>query len=179
MKTTEEACRVYAETAFEIAIKNCIRPAKKGERRKVQISEADSRKMYDFYCARVKNDRDTALVAIGKASRRAGAQSPVIPVAVFLVALMFVLLFAFHSLWPILGAMLAAALTLYIWYNRRRMAQKIWASRKAFKGGTDEALEKMCRILALPYYRIASLPLIGGISAAVIICIYQTIMLFI
>lgn len=179
MITTEQACRRHAEKAFEMAVKNSIQPARKGERVKVKISEADSQAMYAFYRARVKDDRDSALLAIGRASRRAAGKSPVIPVAVFMVALAFVLLIAFHSLWPVIGAVLGAGLWFYIWITRRRDMQKLWASRKAFKGGTDEALEKMCRMMALPFWKVVSLPVTGGICAAIIICLYQTIMLFI
>lgn len=179
MKTKEEACRQYAATAFEIAIKNCIQPAKQGQRRQVKISDADSKTLYSFYRERVNDDDQAAMLAIGLASRRAAGKSALIPVLFFMVALMFVLLIAFQSIWPLLTAVFGCALVIYVYWKRRRTAQRVWASRRAFKGGTNEALEKMCLYLALPVYRAVSMPVVGGLCAAILVTVFQTIKLFV
>jgi len=175
---TADAYKKYAETAFEIAIKNCIQPAKKGERRKVKISETDSKKLYSFYREHVKDENEAAMLAIGRASRKAAGKSVLLPVLFFIVALMFVLLVAFRSIWPLITVVLCAALGFYIYWKPRRSAQMIWANRKALKRGTEESLEKMCILLDLPFWRTVSLPVCGGLIAAIIVTIYQTIMLF-
>ena len=179
MKDLNTACREKCETAFEIGIRNCIKPAQKGSKqRKVAISETDSHILYDFYIKHVENNRENAFLAIGRASRKAARKTEFVSIFVFLVALVFVIITIFRSIWPVFAVLLAAGLVIYLLWKRRRTAQKIWASRKAFKRGTEEALEKMCQVMTMSPHRLASLPLVGGWIAAIIVCVYQTIILF-
>lgn len=178
MKDVSTAAKLKCADAFEIAVRNCIAPPQKGEkRRRVNISEADSRAMYDFYIKHTGGTREQALSVIGSASRRAAMKSPLFSVIVFAAAFLITLLCVFHSLWPMLcAALLAAAAFLLLW-KPRRVAQKIWAGRKAFPRGTEEALEKMCLLLSMPL-RAVSLPLLGGLLAATLVCLWQTVALF-
>ena len=43
------AARKKHMLAFETAVRNCIRPGKRGQRREVNISEADAQELYNFY----------------------------------------------------------------------------------------------------------------------------------
>ena len=176
MKTLEAACKAKCEAAFEVAIKNCLYMDRAEKKKKVKISNVDSNALYDFYISHVQNDREQAFLAIGRASRKAAApNNALLSVLVFLLALMFVLIVMFKSVWPLIAMFLTAGLLLYLFWKRRRTAQKIWAGRKAFKNGTEEALEKMCQVLAMSPHRVASLPLIGGLIAAIAVAVYQTV----
>ena len=72
-----------------------------------------------------------------------------------------------------MGAVLLCAAVFYPLWKRSRTAQKIWAGRKALKGGTADALEKMCLVLAANPLRIVKWPVMGGILAALGVCVYQ------
>lgn len=179
MKSIETAVKEKLTKAMEIAIGNCIgKKTGKGQRVAVNISEKDSKTLYSMYRKYVQDDDAKAMSAIGYASRHAAAPKSLTPYLFFEVALLLVLYMAFHSLWPILFALIVTALVFFILWNPRRTAQKIWANRKAFKRGTEEALEKMCMVLAHPF-RFTSYPVIGGLAAAAIVCLYQTVLVLI
>ena len=169
------AARKKHMLAFETVVRNCIQPGKRGQKREVKISEADAQEMYNFYFKHVAQDREQALTAIGIASRRAAAKSAATSVFVFVAMLTLLVTFIFRSVWATLLVLLVSALAIYLLWARRRVAQKIWANRKGFKRGTEEALEKMCMILALSPLRSAKLPIAGGLAAAAAVCAYKFI----
>ena len=169
------AARKKHMPAFETAVRNCIRPAKRGQKREVKISEADAQEMYRFYRRYVQDDAEQALKAIGAASRRAAAKSAAASVFVFTAMLTLLVTFIFKNVWATLFTLLASALVIYLLWARRRTAQKIWANRAGFKRGTEEALEKMCQILALSPLRSAKLPVVGGLAAAAAVCAWKFI----
>lgn len=175
MKDIKTAVREKLTKAMEIAIRNCIgKPAGKGQKVKVNISEQDSKTLYGMYCRYVEDDDAKAMSAIGYASRHAAAPKSLMPYLFFEVALLLVLYMAFHSLWPVLFGVIASVIVFYVIWQPRRTAQKIWAGRKAFKRGTEEAVEKMCLILSQPL-RFVSYPVLGGLTAAALVCLYQTV----
>ncbi|MCR4621293.1 MAG: hypothetical protein K5663_04355 [Clostridiales bacterium] len=169
------AARKKHMPAFETAVRNCIMPGKRGQKREVTISEADAQEMYNFYFKHVAQDREQALTAIGVASRRAAAKSAAASVFVFVAMLTLLVAFIFKSVWATMCVLLVSALVIYFFWARRRVAQKIWANRKGFKRGTEEALEKMCLILALTPLRSAKMPIVGGLAAAAAVCAYKFI----
>ncbi len=166
MLTLDQAAKKACPTAFEVAIKNCIqKPARGEKKRKVRISEVDSQTMYRFYRQHVRDSHEEALKQIALASRRAAGGGALLSIAVFAVFLALVMALIFKSAWAPLFSVTLCALGFYLYWIRRRTAQKIWASRKAFKGGTSEALEKMCLVLAASPLRTANLALVGGALA--------------
>ena len=175
MKNVETAVREKLTKAMEIAIRNCIGKKVKGQQVKVNISEKDSKTLYSVYRKYVEDDDAKAMSAIGYASRHAAAPASVTPYLFFEVALLLVLYMAFHNLWFLLFALIMSALVFYLIWKPRRTAQKICANRRALKGGTEEALEKMCMILAHPV-RYSSYPVLGGLIAAALVCLYQMIL---
>ncbi|MBR5752534.1 MAG: hypothetical protein IKX84_09110, partial [Clostridia bacterium] len=72
-------------------------------------------------------------------------------------------------------AVTAGALAAYLFWNRRRAAQKLWAARKTFKRGTEEALEKMCLVLASSPLKFANLAFAGGAAALALVFAYKMI----
>ena len=166
MLTLDQAAKRACPMAFEVAIKNCIqKPARGEKKRRVKISEVDSQTLYRFYRKHVRDDHEEALKQIALASRRAASGGALMSVAVFAIFLALVMALIFKSAWAPLFSLTLCALGWYLYWIRRRTAQKIWASRKAFKRGTEEALEKMCLILASSPLRTANLALVGGALA--------------
>ena len=82
------AARKKHMLAFETAVRNCIKPGKRGQKREVNISEADAQELYGFYYKHVAQDRDKALTALGVARRRAASKSAATSVFVFVAMLM-------------------------------------------------------------------------------------------
>ena len=176
MKDIKTAARRRCGTAFEIAIRNCIRPAQKGEKRRVNISEADSRALYDFYREYVKDDSREAMGQIALSSRRAAGRSIAMSAVTFTLVLCVTMALLFKNAWAPIFALLAAVLAGYLYYVPRRTAQKLWANRRALPGGTREALEKMCLILASNPLFCAKKPIAFGLAAAVIVAGVRMIM---
>ena len=173
MKDLRTAARENCGTAFELAIKNCIRRVPASKQKKVEISKEDSEELYRFYLKYVENDRERALGQIALSSRRAASNGLTMSVIVFTLMLSLIFTFIFKSFWAPLGAVLLCAAVFYPLWKRSRTAQKIWAGRKALKGGTADALEKMCLVLAANPLRIVKWPVMGGILAALGVCVYQ------
>ncbi len=172
----KEAAGKKCPVAFEVAIKNCIQKPVRGEkRRRVTISEADSQALYEFYRKYVNSDREEALRQIGYASRRAAGGGALLSVAVFSIFLALVFTLIFKSAWATLAVLTLCALGYYLYWQRRRAAQKLWAARRAFKGGTGEALEKMCLVLAGSPLRTANLSVVGGALALAGVFIWRLI----
>ena len=178
MKDLKVAIKEKLVKAMEIGIKNCIGKKTKGQKVAVNISQADSKTLYSMYRAYVEDDDKKAMSAIGYTSRHAAAPVSLTPYIFFEVALLLVLYMAFHNLWFIFFALIVSAIVFYIIWKPRRLAQKIWANRKALKRGTEEALEKMCLVLSQPL-RYVSYPVLGGLTAAALVCLYQMILVLI
>ena len=170
------AAKKKCALAFEIAVKNCIQKPVKGQKtRKVNISEKDSQTMYAFYLKHVKDDRNEALAQIGLASRRAAGSGAVLSIGIFVLAAAFMFALVFQNAWGPLFAVTAGGLAAYLFWNRRRAAQKLWAARKTFKRGTEEALEKMCLVLASSPLKFANLAFAGGAAALALVFAYKMI----
>lgn len=180
MKDIKTAASGCCGSAFEIAIKNCILPSRKaGSRQRVNISEADSRALFDFYLKNVNGDREAAMAQIALSSRRAAARPMTVSVITFVLVLCVTVAILFKNAWFPIFAALTAALAAYLYIVRRRTAQKIWASRKAFPRGTEEALEKMCLVLASNPLLCASKPVAFGLAAAVLVSLIRILMVLI
>ena len=176
----KQAAAKKCGAAFEIAIKNCIRRGAKGQKKRtVNMSEADARMLMDFCKKNVRNDDTFALMLIKKASQGAGGSGVTLPAIVFALILIFIVLYLSSSLWPALLVLLTGALIYYLYWARRRAAQKIWANRKGFKRGTEEALENMCLVLCTNPLKFAKYTYVGALCGGIIVTIYQTVNLFI
>lgn len=176
MKDIKTAANRKCLAAYEIAIKNCIRKNRDGTvRRRVNISEEDAGELVAFYRKYVKDDRASALVCIADASRRAAGRGSAMSVAVFMIILCFIAVYISKIIWSAAFLAFACALVVYLLWVRRRCAQKIWASRKALEGGTGEALEKMCLLLASSPLICAKKYIVGGLGAAALVSAYQLI----
>ena len=175
MKDLATAAREKCSLAFELAIKNCVHKVKGSRKRRVDISEKDSEELYSFYIDHVQNDRESALGQIALSSRRAASDSTTMSVVLFVLMLAAVVTFIFKSFWAPLTAVLGCALVFYPLWRQRRVAQKIWAGRKALKGKTRDALEKMCLVLAANPLRTVNWTVMGGLIAAFAVCLYNLI----
>ena len=175
MKDLNTAAREKCALAFELAIKNCVHRVKGSRKRKVDISEKDSQELYKFYIDHVKDDRESALGQIALSSRRAASNSTTMSVVIFVLMLAAVVTFVFRNFWAPITAVLGCALVFYPLWRQRRMAQKIWAGRKALKGKTRDALEKMCLVLAASPLRTVNWAVLGGLAAAFGVSLYNLI----
>lgn len=173
MKDLNTAAREKCALAFELAIKNCVHRVKGSRRRTVNISEKDSEELYQFYIDNVENSRENALGQIGLSSRRAASNSTTMSVIIFVLMLAVVVTFIFQNFWAPLTAVFGCAAVFYPLWRQRRVAQKIWAGRKALKGKTRDALEKMCLILAASPLRTVNWTVMGGLIAAFGVSLYN------
>ncbi|MBR4234428.1 MAG: hypothetical protein IKR85_00015 [Clostridia bacterium] len=177
MKELAAAAKRRYALAFETAIKNCIHRPPRGGKLRVDISEADSQALVAFYMKHVNSSRDEAITQVGLASRRAAGKGPAMSVIMFVLVLCVTLVTAFGNVWPMLLGLFAGTLAIYLFWNRRRTAQKLWASRRALPRGTEEALEKMCVILDSSPFLCCRWPIVGGLAAAAAVCVVRCIML--
>ncbi len=175
MKDLETAARENCALAFEIAVKNCIEKVRGEKRRRVNISEKDSKELYDFYCKYVQNDREAALGQIALSSRRAASNGLTTGAVTFTMVLAFVFTLIFQNYWAPIFCVFACAAAFYPFWKRRRTAQKLWTSRRALKGGTRDALEKMCLVLAANPLRLVNFTVMGGLLAAAAVSLWELI----
>lgn len=168
--------------AFQIAIRQSTKTERvRGPRgtaqkkRTVALTEEESMDMFRFYLKYVKNDRAEAVQAIGVCAKLSTKSAPVLSCGIFVFFLAFVLQTIFHNImYPVL-AVLIAVLVWYLLDARERRAVSVWRNRKNVKDDETGTLERICLVLDQSPFRCASLPVVTGFTAAILVAAYYSI----